>query len=85
MNGRAQIRNVVFSVATMFALGFGAVQAFAAPGAAPQRNADSCTGAQWQSCYWSCRSQGYRSGICEVYNGYPVCDCIGYIQPGGGQ
>jgi hypothetical protein len=82
MTGRAQIRNAVFSLATALSLGFGAAQAFAAPGAPLQSNADSCTGTQWNQCYYSCRSQGYRSGICELYNGYPVCECIGIIQPG---
>lgn len=82
MTGSTRIRNAVYSAATVLALGFGAAQAFAAPGA-PQKDAGaSCSGTQINSCYYSCRSRGYMSGICELSSsGYPLCECIGYIQP----
>lgn len=81
MTGSARIRNGVFSLATVLTLGFGTVQAFAAPGAPQQKNEESCTGAQWSTCVNRCRSQGYMGGTCELYNGYPLCDCYGIIQP----
>lgn len=78
MLGSTRIRNVVFSAVTLLALGFGAVQAFAAP-SAPKKGA-TCSGTQWNTCYYRCKSMGYMSGSCELVNGYPVCDCYG-IQP----
>jgi hypothetical protein len=52
-------RRACFALATAAALGFGAAQAFAAPGVSESRAA--CTNAQ---CNDDCRRMGYDGGIC---------------------
>jgi hypothetical protein len=56
---RQRTRRALFALATAAALGFGAQQAFAAPGAAA--DARACTNAQ---CDADCKARGYGGGIC---------------------
>jgi hypothetical protein len=58
----------------VLALGFGAAQAFAAPGVAPKHGAArrSCDQA---FCDNTCRSHGYSVGLCETDYGTSYCTC----------
>lgn len=79
MTGSARRRNVVFSVATLLTLGFGAVQAFAAPRAQADAARRACSLA---SCDYGCRSRGYLGGLCDEVNGTQYCECYGWFQRG---
>jgi hypothetical protein len=77
MTGSARVRNVVFSLATTLALGFGAAQAFAAPGAAAGAAVQACTSLQSYRCGQDCKSRGYPWGTCaELPDGSTYCNCF---------
>jgi hypothetical protein len=65
-----RIQRAAFGMGLLAALGFGAVQATAAPqrGAAPQA---ACTASQSQYCRDKCAQQGWdgycRNGLCYCY------------------
>lgn len=62
----------LFALATAAALGFGAAQAFASPGAAAEAER-ACSGGQ---CNRDCRARGADGGFCDQGG------CICYIQAG---
>lgn len=73
MNSSARIRNVAFSLATVFSLGFGMAHAFASPGT----GADTARACSWTYCDYDCRARGYSFGMCEEEFGTVNCVCYG--------
>lgn len=73
MNGASRIRNAVFAAVTALSLGFGAAQAFAAPGA-PAKG-DAVLACNPATCSYDCTRRGYYGGICMSYNGTLYCYC----------
>jgi hypothetical protein len=64
-------RQGLFAAATTFALGFGAMEALAAPGAAAAPAA--CTAIWAAKCNDICQGKGYDYGICDGATGACVC------------
>jgi hypothetical protein len=64
-------RQGLFAAVMALALGFGAMEALAEPGAA--RGAAACT-AQWAAkCNDICASKGYDYGVCDSATGACLC------------
>lgn len=57
-------RQGLFAVATTFALGFGAMEALAAPGA-QAGTAAYCTATWAAKCNQICTDRGYDYGVCQ--------------------
>ena len=68
-------RGGMFAAVMAAALGFGAAQAFASPGAAAQTER-ACSGGQ---CRSDCRARGYDGGFCDQGG----CICIIQVSPEG--
>ena len=73
MKVSTRVRNAVFSLTTVLALGFGAAQAFAAPAAKPDAKAAFYCSAY--SCNFDCQRRGALGGFCETIGGYSRCEC----------
>lgn len=67
------LRNGLFSAVTVAALGFGATQALAAPGATASRMA--CDARADSRCRTYCQSNGYDTGWCDPL-WYAGCHCM---------
>ncbi len=75
MHGMTGIRNVIFSAATVLALGFGAAQAFAAPQPAAKA-AEKAAYCDYTSCNFNCRQlEGAAGGYCQDWGGRLECVC----------
>lgn len=74
MTRAAHIRKGLLSVGVALGLGFGAVQAFAAP-VAPEVPGVERYCSAW-SCNYNCQQRGYPGGACESYGGGATyCSC----------
>lgn len=71
MNGSKLLRQGLFTAGVTLALGFGAMEALATPGA-PSRGA-ACTATWAAKCNEICLGQGYDYGICDGATGRCVC------------
>lgn len=70
MYGRIhKLRNAVFGVGMVAALGFGATQALAAPELS-QKSARHCNPA---ACDAACKAYGFTGGVCLAHNKQCVC------------
>lgn len=67
-NHTRRIQRAAFGVGMLAAMGFGAVQATAAPQVAGVKR--SCTQMQWQYCWDKCAAQGW-DGYCNR----GICTC----------
>jgi hypothetical protein len=65
------LRHGLFAAATTLALGFGARQALAAPGATA--GAAACTAIWAAKCNDICQGKGYDYGVCDSATGACVC------------
>lgn len=72
MMGIKIARQGLFAAVTALALGFGALEALAAPGA-PDGTASACTAAFAVKCNGICETQGWDYGTCDAATGRCLC------------
>lgn len=72
MKGTTILRQGLFAAATTLALGFGAMEAMAAPGARAG-TAAACTATWAAKCNQICQDKGYDYGICDSATGQCLC------------
>lgn len=65
MNGSKLLRQGLFAAATTLALGFGAREALATPGAASGASGAYCTALWAAKCNDICVNKGYDYGVCQ--------------------
>ncbi|HEY0016438.1 MAG TPA: hypothetical protein VGC13_08975 [Longimicrobium sp.] len=67
------VRQGLFGAAVTLALGFGAMEAVAAPGATAGATA-VCTYTFARQCNQNCQSWGYDYGLCDPETGMCICE-----------
>jgi hypothetical protein len=71
MNGSKLLRQGLFAVATTLSLGFGAMEALAAPREAGISAA--CTALWAAKCNDLCQNKGFDYGVCDSVTGQCLC------------